>query len=219
MAFTIIDAEQRTPAWFAARAGRLTASCAREMLATVQKGEAAARRDLRARLVVERLTGLPEDDGTGYVNGAMQWGLDHEQDALAAYEALTGNLATSVGFLAHTELMAGASPDGVIGDFDGLVELKCPKSATHFSYLRGSVAAPAEHLAQLTHLLWLTGCPWVDFLSFDPRFPNALQTFYVRVKREDVDVDGYGAKATAFLEEVDREVAAAKGWSVLQQTA
>ena len=55
--FTIVEAEQRTPAWFAARAGRLTASRAKDMLAAIKTGEAAARRDLRIQLVVERLTG------------------------------------------------------------------------------------------------------------------------------------------------------------------
>lgn len=216
MGFTIINCEQRTPEWFAARAGRLTASNAKDMLATIKSGEAAARRDLRTRLVVERLTGEPQDDT--YVNDAMQRGIELEPDALVAYEVLSGNLATAVGFLAHTGLMAGGSPDGVIGDFEGLVELKCPKSATHFSYLRNGVV-PAEHLAQLTHLLWLTGCPWIDFLSFDPRFPKELQTFYVRLERDEQAIEAYDAKVRAFLEEVDREVAAAQGWRALKETA
>jgi hypothetical protein len=213
MGFSIIDTPQRSEAWFAARCGRLTASCAKEMLATIKTGEAAARRDLRTRLVVERLTGQPQDDG--YVNDVMRRGTELEPDALAAYEALTGNLASSVGFLAHVDLFAGGSPDGVIGDFEGLVELKCPKSATHFGYLRGDAAVPPEHLAQLTHLLWLTGCPWIDFLSYDPRFPKKLQTFYVRLERDEKAIEEYDAKVRAFLDEVDREVSAAQGWDVL----
>jgi hypothetical protein len=217
MGFTIVETAQRSPEWFAARAGRLTASCAKDMLATIKSGEAAARRDLRTRLVVERLTGAPQEDG--FQNEAMKRGAELEPDALAAYEALTGNLASSVGFLAHTELMAGGSPDGVIGDFEGLVELKCPKSATHFSYLRGDGKAPSEHLPQLTHLLWLTGCAWIDFLSFDPRFPKAMRTFYVRVARDEKVMAEYDVKVRAFLDEVDREVSATQGWQVLQETA
>ncbi len=215
--FAVLDVEQRSIEWRAARSGRLCASDARDMLATIKSGEAAARRDLRVRLTVERLTGNPQDDL--FINDAMQWGIDHEADALAAYEAQTGLLASSVGFLAHTELPAGGSPDGVIGDFDGLVELKCPKSATHYGYLRGNGKPPAEHVAQLTHLLWLTGCPWIDFLSFDPRFPADMQTFYVRVNRADVDIAAYDTAVRAFLSEVDREVAAMSGFSILQETA
>jgi hypothetical protein len=216
VSFTIHDAPQRSPEWFKARCGRLTASRAKDMLATVKTGEAAARRDLRADLVVERLTGEPEE--TDYVNDLMLRGTELEPDALAAYEALTGNLASSVGFLAHNELMAGGSPDGVIGDFAGLVELKVPKKSTHWRYLRSS-GLPAEHVAQLTHLLWLTDVPWIDFLSFDPRFPKKMQTFLMRMTRDEAQIADYDAKVRAFLKEVQIEVDAARGWDILKETA
>ena len=215
MGFFIVDEPQRSEAWFLARLGRVTASEAKDMLSSVKSGEAAGRRNLRVRKVVERLTGKPQEEG--YTSPAMERGQELEPDALAAYEARTGNLASAVGFLAHHDLMAGGSPDGVIGDFEGLVELKCPNSATHWGYLRGNLGCPPEHLAQLTHLLWLTGCQWIDFLSFDPRFPKDLQTFYCRVHRESVDIEGYAKTLKTFLDEVDREVAAAKGWSILAE--
>src|SRR5690348_5803085 len=129
MNFTIIDAEQRSPAWFAARLGRLTGSRAADMLATIKSGEAAARRDLRLQLVCERLTGAAQEDP--FVNAAMLRGIECEPLAFAAYEARTGLLAQRTGFLAHTSIMAGCSLDGHIGQFDGLLEVKCPKSATH----------------------------------------------------------------------------------------
>lgn len=205
--FTVHDAEQRSEAWFLARCGRLTASSAKDMLSTIKSGEAAARRDLRVRLVCERLTGQPQEDA--FVNDAMRRGTELEPEAFAAYEAVTGQMARRVGFLAHTEHLAGGSPDGVIGDFDGLVELKCPKSPTHFGYLKAGTV-PAEHLAQITHLLWLTGCAYVDFLSYDPRFPSELQTFHVRVTAGDVDLKTYESKALAFLAEVERDLLALK---------
>ena len=213
--FRIVDALQRSPDWFAARLGRVTGSRAKDVLATIKTGEAAARRDYRVQLVVERLTGQPEEPG--YVNDAMQWGTDTEPEAFGAYEALTGHVAVRTGFLAHTGLMAGCSLDGHVGDFEGIVELKCPKSATHWRYLRGERQLPAEHLAQVTHNLFVTGAQWCDFLSFDPRFPPHLMTFLVRVNRADVDIAGYEQKVRAFLEEVDREVDAAKGWHILSE--
>jgi hypothetical protein len=94
------------------------------MLATIKSGEAAARRDLRMQLVCERLTGFPQEDG--YVNAAMQRGIDLESTALAAYEAITGTLALTTGFLSHTSLLAGCSLDGHVGDYDTVVSLKCP---------------------------------------------------------------------------------------------
>jgi hypothetical protein len=218
-AFTVIDAEQRSPEWRKARAGRLTASEARDVLATIKSGVAAAYRDLKVQKVVERLTGDPED--SDFINAAMQWGIECEPLAFNAYEALTGQMATRVGFLAHNELMIGCSPDGIIGDFVGGLEIKCPKKATHWGYLRGDGKCPAEYLPQIYHSLWVTGAEYWDFLSFDPRFPAPLQTFYVRVDRTEHQdgIAAYREKALAFLNEVDLEVESAKGWKALEAIA
>ena len=200
----ILDIAQRSPEWYQARVGMFTASRAADMMATIKTGEAAARRDLRVQLVVERLTGQPQDDG--YINAAMQRGIDKEADAFAAYEALTGNLARPVGFVAHDTLRAGCSPDGLVGD-DGLLELKCPKSATHLAYLRAKTL-PKDYLYQLQHAMWITGARWADFLSFDDRFPSELQVFHVRVTRNETDIAAYEVMARAFLSEVERELEA-----------
>lgn len=205
--FTVIEAEQRSPEWFAARLGRLTGSNAADMLATIKTGEAAARRDLRMRLVLERLTGRSQEDA--YVNGAMQWGIDHEADAFAAYEIQSGNVVTRTGFLSHDTIMAGCSVDGDVDDFAGIVELKCPKSATHYGYLKaGSV--PANHLPQIQHNLWISGAQWCDFVSWDPRFPDGMRLFVQRVERVELDILAYSKVAMKFLAEVDAEIEQAK---------
>jgi hypothetical protein len=211
--FTICAAEQRSPEWKQARCGRLTASRAKDMLATVKSGEAAARRDLRTQLVLERLTGEPQDDV--YVNADMQRGVDMEPAAFAAYEALTGHMPDRCGFVAHNEHLVGCSPDGVLDGFAGIVELKVPRSATHLSYLRAG-KVPPEHLAQVTHSLWVTGADYCDFLSYDPRFPVGMQTFYVRVERDAQVLDAYEQQALAFLAEVEKEYQAIRS---MTQTA
>lgn len=206
MNFTEVIAEQRSVLWFQSRCGLLTGSRASDMLATIKSGEAAARRDYRVQLVTERLTGRPQDDG--FINAAMQHGIDMEPAAFAAYESLTGSVAMRTGFLRHTQFGAGCSLDGHVDNFAGIVEIKCPKSATHLGYWRGKGEAPANYLPQITHNLWITGAQWCDFLSFDDRFPEELQTFLVRVTRADVDIEAYEKKALAFLAEVDAEVLA-----------
>ena len=203
--FTLIDAAQRSAEWFQARAGRLTGSRAGDMLATIKSGEAAARRDLRVQLVVERLTGQPQEDS--YINAAMQWGIDHEADAFGAYEAQTGNLVRRTGFLAHDSLMVGCSLDGDVEDFTGIVEIKCPKSATHYGYLKAN-AVPSNHMPQILHNLWVTGAEWCDFVSYDPRFPEGRRLFVCRVPRVEIDILAYAKCAEKFLAEVDVEVAA-----------
>jgi hypothetical protein len=205
VSFVVVDVPQRSTEWHQARLGRLCGSYAADMTATIKSGEAAARRDLRLRLVCERLTGRPQDDG--WMNDAMRRGIELEPAAFAAYEALTGNVAERVGFLSHAEHMAGCSPDGYVGKFEGLVSLKCPKSATHLRYLRGGIM-PQEYVPQMHHELWISGAKFYDFLSFDDRFPVELQVFYVRVPRNDANIAAYKRMALAFLNEVETEVQA-----------
>ena len=202
--FTVCEAEQRSLEWFQARAGRLTGSRAKDMLATIKNSEAAARRDLRVQIVVERLTGQPQEDS--YINAVMQWGIDHEDEAFGAYEAQTGNLVRRTGFLAHTDLMVGCSLDGDVEDFAGIVEIKAPKSATHFGYLKAG-AVPSNHLPQILHNLWVSGAAWCDFVSYDPRFPEHMRLFVCRVPRVEIDVIAYEKTALKFLSEVDAECA------------
>lgn len=208
----MIDVPQGSPEWFAARVGRLTGSRADDMLATIKSGEAAARRDYRLQLACERITGQTQDDV--FVNAAMQRGTDCQPLALAAYESLTGTVAAHSGFLAHDQHLAGCSLDGHVGNFEGIIELKCPKSATHLRYLRDGVV-PKDYLPQITHNLWITGAQWCDFLSFDDRFPAPLSVFSVRVLAAALDFAAYEASALKFLAEVENEVNAMKGWKVV----
>ena len=207
-AFSIVAADQRSDEWRLARIGRLTGSRACDMLATIKNGEAAARRDLRAQLVVERLTGQPQEDG--YINAVMQRGIDKEPDAFANYEAVSGNLVRRTGFIRHDSLMVGCSLDGDVGEFAGIIECKCPKSATHLGYLKAKGVA-SSHLPQIWHNLWVTGAAWCDFISFDDRFPEGLQLFVHRVPRVEIDMVAYEKNALRFLQEVDDELAAVRG--------
>lgn len=206
MSFRVIDAEQRSPEWFQARAGRLTGSVAADITATLKSGgEPAGRRDLRTRLVLERLTGQPLEDD--YQNGDMRRGIELEPEAIAAYEALTGELVQRTGFLAHDDLLVGCSLDGHFGTFDGLLELKCPRSANHLRYLRSGAMLPAEHKWQVLHNLFVTGAQWAEFVSYDPRFPEPLRLFRVRVERNQTEVDAYELILRQFLSEVEKEYA------------
>ena len=206
----IINVEQRSESWFQARLGRATGSRAKDIVAAIKTGEAAARRDYRFELVVERLTNQVDDDG--FVSKDMLRGIALEADAFAAYEALTGTLVRRTGFVQHDALMAGCSLDGDVDNFAGIVEIKCPKMATHFGYLQ-SGAVPANHRPQLLHNLWISGAQWCDFVSFDDRFPEGLQLFVCRVTPTPHELSEYGGKVREFLAEVDRDEAIARSLS------
>lgn len=215
------DVEQRSPEWHALRAGRVCGSRAADMLAMkypeplksgapskAKPTELAGRRNLRAQLVLERITGRSQERG-GFTSQAMQDGADREAAALEAYEALSGRLIRSVGFVSHLSLMAGYSPDGVVGEFVGLVEAKSPLPATHLDYLE-SGKVPGDYYKQVLHGLWLTGAAWCDWLSFHPEFPEALQVKLVRIHRDEAAIAEYDQKIRAFLAEVDQKVAAVR---------
>jgi hypothetical protein len=206
--FSVLDCEQRSADWYAARAGRLTGSVAADMLARIKTGEAAARRDLRIQLVCERLTGQPQEDG--FQSKEMIRGIELEPVAFGAYEAATGIMVDRSGFISADEIMVGCSLDGHVNDFEGIIELKAPKSATHLRYLRAGVVPP-DYLPQLRHNAWVTGAKWADFVSFDDRFPADLQLFRVRMTREQLDIPGYEAEAMKFLAEVEAELLAVQG--------
>jgi putative phage-type endonuclease len=199
MRFTIHDAEQGTPEWLAARAGRVTGSRAGDMLA---KGQGLTRKAYRDQLVAERLTGLPQENG--FISAAMKWGTENEPFARMAYEARTGFSVRQTGFLAMDSVMAGCSLDGDVDDFDGIVEFKCPDTTTHLAYLEAG-KVPAKYLPQVTHNLWVTGAAWCDFASYDPRLPDNLQLFVARVNAMEVDIGAYEKEALAFLEEVSKQ--------------
>ncbi len=200
--FVVVTEEQRTPAWHQARVGKFTGTCAADMLATIKSGEAAARRDLRARLVAERLSGATQEDG--YVSKDMQRGTDLEPDAIAEYELVTDAMVVSVGFIQHPELPVGCSLDGQVNDYEGIVEVKCPKTATHIGYLR-SGKVPSAYMPQITHNLFVSGAKWCDFISYDPRLPKGGRLFLRRVLASDVDLAAYELTLRLFLSEVDRE--------------
>lgn len=193
---------QRSPEWYALRCGKLTASCAADVLAAGKGAtEAVSRRDLRLKLACERLTGVPESGG--YVNEDMQRGIEKEPAAIGAYESRSGVLVdTSVGFMEHDAVMAGYSPDGRVGD--GLVECKCPKTATHLGYLKDPSSLAKKYAAQAWHGLWISGAEWMDLVSFDDRLPAHLSLVVVRVWPEKVP--DYELAATLFLNEVVAEV-------------
>lgn len=198
--------EQRTDEWFAARLGKVTASRIADVMAKTKTGPSASRTNYMAELIVERLTGKA---GDSYQNAAMIWGTNTEPLARAAYEAHRGVLVEETGFVPHPSgAMTGASPDGLVGD-DGLVEIKCPNTATHIDTLM-SDDAPPKYFAQMQWQMACTGRAWCDFVSFDPRMPEEMQLFVVRVERDDTWIIMAEEAVQAFLSELDEMVSKLK---------
>ena len=194
---------QGSAEWFAQRAGKVTASRVADVIAKTKTGWGASRANYAAQLVAERLTGNVEPT---FTNAAMQWGTDKEPEAREAYEFHAGVFVDQVGMIAHPKIaMTGASPDGLVGDA-GLVEIKCPNTATHIeTLLSGKV--PAKYVTQMAWQMACTGRAWCDFVSFDPRMPEHMRLFVQRVERDDTLIAALEAEVAAFLAEVTETVA------------
>jgi hypothetical protein len=209
---TIIDCAQRSPEWFAARLGRLTASDAAKMMSKGRKvgEESAGRRDTRLFRALERLTGLPVSNRRQ--SEAMLDGLDREAGSIGAYEAHTGRLVSTVGFIIHDELMAGCSPDAVILSPDGRsvvrgIEAKNPEVSAHWDVIE-SRQVPSEYRYQLIHSLWVTGAEAWDFISHHPAFPPELQLVVIEYPRVEHEMASYEIEARAFLSAVHKTLEA-----------
>jgi putative phage-type endonuclease len=196
--------DQRTPEWFEERLGKVTASCIGKVMAKLKDGRPGAdRMNYAAQLVTERLTGVATES---YSNAAMQWGTETEPQARAMYSFHEGAEAVETGFVPHPAIpMAGASPDGLVGAL-GLVEIKCPNSATHIATLMGS-GIERKYLLQMQFQLACTERQWCDFASFDPRLPHKMQLHVQRVQRDDALIEEIETEVRKFLAEVDGTVA------------
>ena len=194
--------EQGTDEWKQARCGKVTASRVADVVAKTKTGWGASRANYMAELIAERMTGVPAES---YSNAAMAWGTEHEPEARAAYEFLLDVEVEQTGLVDHPTLpFSGASPDGLVGG-DGLVEIKCPNTATHIDTLLGQ-SVPAKYITQMQWQMACTGRKWCDFVSFDPRMPAHLQLFCKRVLRDQAQIDQLEAEVGAFLREIAEKV-------------
>lgn len=195
--------EQRSPEWYALRCGKATASRMADVMARTKTGISQMRVNYCAQLVVERLTGTVADS---YVSTPMQFGIDTEAEARDAYCFYQNVKVEPADFVLHPSIsMAGASPDGYVGDL-GLVEIKVPNSATHIDTLLGKTV-PGKYVHQMQFQMACTGRAWCDFVSYDPRMPEHLKLFVRRVHRDEQRIEELETEVIKFLTEVEDKVA------------
>ena len=201
-----IAVEQGTPEWHQLRAGKVTASRVADILAKTKTGPSASRQNYLIELALQRTTGIIEES---YTNAAMEWGTQTEPQARVAYEVKTGNFVDQIAFVDHPTIAGfGCSPDGIVGE--GLIEIKCPNSATHWSYVKAK-APPTKYFIQMQAQMACTDSDWCDFVSFDPRMPERSQLLVVNVSRDEVFIAEMEAEIVKFLSEVEVEVNLMKG--------
>lgn len=183
----IVDHEQGTPEWVAARLGIPTASNFKRILTATGKLSTSVDTYFY-ELLAERITKQPAND---YTNEWMARGTELEPEARSTYEFIYDTQVEQVGFVYLDDRRhVGCSPDGLVGD-DGTIEIKAPKASTHVKYLLDG-KCPADYVPQVQGQLWITGRKFCDFMSYhpdcDPLFVRVLRdNDYIEALTKEVD--------------------------------
>jgi len=197
------EIEQRSEEWFAARLGKVTASRVADVIAKTKTGYAATRDTYMTQLVLERIT---KTKAEGFTSSAMQWGVDQEPYARGFFEATTGQMVQEVGFIPHPLIdMAGASPDGLLDDGEGMIEIKCPESKGMIEALL-TQKVPQRYITQMQFQMACADRKYCQYVVFDPRMPPKAQLFVKRVDRDDKYIAEIETEIVKFLAEVDAQV-------------
>lgn len=206
---------QGSEEWKVLRLGKVTASKVADVMAKTKSGYSASRANYAAQLIAERLTGTPAEM---FTNAAMQHGTETEPEARDAYCFYQGVTVEQVAFVPHPKIdQAGCSPDGLVGD-SGLVEIKCPQTATHLETLLGQ-AVPAKYETQMQFQMACTGRAWCDFVSYDPRMPENMRLFIKRVPRNDAKIKELETEIAGFLLEIAVKLSELNSLYGLQEAA
>jgi hypothetical protein len=189
----IVDCEQGTPEWFAARLGIPTASEFSTVMAKGKDGgKSLTRKTYLHKLAGEILTGEPMES---FSNQHMERGKEQEAEARDMYAFMNDVDLHQVGFVRSGD--KGCSPDSLIGTEGGL-EIKTALPHIQIErLLKGDL--PSEHRHQVQGNMWVTERQWWDFVSYCPRLPLLI----VRVPRDD----GFIATLSGAVKDFNSELA------------
>ena len=194
---------QGSDEWQEIRCGKVTASKITDIMAKLKSGKpAAGRATYMGQLIAERLTGVKSDS---FSSTAMQWGIETEPQARAAYEFAKEVEVEQIAFMDHPSIeLAGMSPDGLIGK-DGLFETKCPNTATHIDFLI-TKKIPKKYIDQMQWQMACSGRKWCDYMSFDPRMPEHLNKMIIKVNRDDKYIQEMEIEVIKFNSEIEEKI-------------
>lgn len=192
MSLQIINVEQGSPDWFAARLGIPTASEFGTVMARGKGGgESKTRRTYMLKLIGERMTGKPQES---YSNAHMERGKEMEAEARSLYAFMRDEEPQLVGFVRNGD--KGASPDSLVRE-DGSLEIKTKLPHLQLEVLMAD-ELPSDHKAQVQGQIWVLEREWADFVSYWPNLP----LFVKRVYRDEAYIKTIASAVDEFLSEM-----------------
>jgi len=182
---------QRSEGWFMERMGKFTASTFSDCMGT-GKGKDSKFTLTGQALIREKVTEILTGERKSISGDALDWGTCNEEFAIEAYEKLRGVSVVESPFilLKGHDKWAGGSPDGLIENENGIIEVKCPYiSSNHIEALiDGNIPKKsyARYYTQIQFNILITDVEYCDFISFDPRMKNEEdKVCVVRIDRDD----------------------------------
>lgn len=183
--------KQRSDEWHQQRLSKFTASTFGALI-----GSGRAKNDnftltgisLIREKISEKLTG----ERTEITGKALEWGIDHEEEAIKFYEEVSGLRVNEAPFipLKGYEDWAGGSPDGFIEGENGIIEVKAPFiSSNHIAAMIENDIPKKSHTQYYTQIqfnMLCTETDHCDFISYDPRMiEDEHKLFVIRIHRDE----------------------------------
>ena len=193
--------------WYRARLGRITGSQVGRLM-KAGKGDDYFSKDALAyidEIASERLLNpavISVDDlldeylmQVTTTNKAMAWGIDQELNAKGLYCSTYKHKVKNCGAIQYSNKRwwFASSPDGVVIEENGVIEIKCPMPKTHTEYL--AKVRNAENLKQLKpEYYWqcvahmaVTDAHWCDWMTYCPFSQKPLHV--VRIEYNTAEVE------------------------------
>lgn len=189
--------QQGSVEWHELRRGLLTASVIADLITPggkLAKADGKTVTGLINRLAAQRITGYVDPT---YVSPDMLRGKTDEVTARNLYSQHVAPVV-EVGLItrqiADTDIIIGASPDGLVGD-DGMIEVKSRRQEYQVeTVVTGEV--PDEYRVQIQTQLMVAKRPWCDFISI-----CAGEPLFIRRVEADKDLQRTIAEACVMAEE------------------
>lgn len=195
--YTLQDIEQSSDEWKAARAGRVTASRAKDARDKLKSGAPSGKQNAyAAQVALERIAGKPLEQV--FETWQMKEGHVQEVIARARYESIKGDIVNEVGAISTDDDCFLYSPDGLVGD-DGLIEIKTLFSPERICNIIGD-GDYSDFADQCQFGLWITRRKWIDLVLWAPSI-NHLEI--VRIDRNEAEIESLEQDMMKFIDRVD----------------
>lgn len=181
MSYKVHNVEQGSDEWFELKSHYILSASHAQAIANAGKG-------LESLIWEELAKKYCSEPEVRFSNGHTERGDELEPFAREIYELQTGFKVNQIGFVTDEDISprGGVSPDGGVEDQDGLVEIKCFDNTKHFKLIienrSGDFKIEPKYQWQMQQQMLFTGKKWVDFLPYNPNYPDSLL-----IKRVEAD--------------------------------